>query len=394
MRSAEATVSRASEPAAEQVLVLTPTGRDAEMVRDRLVADGLRCQVCADLETLLARISSGAGAVVLAHEALSPAGAVGLLAALEAQEPWSDLPVLLLSEARARTRRNVRVIPAVLEQANIIILQRPLSIQLFSSSVRSAVRARRRQYQMRELYRELARAVQVSDMFVSILGHDLRTPLGAIKLSADIIMRLAPDSPALRPGSRILSSVERMTRMIEQLLDFARVRQGRGIPLHVGRVDLGEVCRQAIQELEDANPQASIQLEEVGDICGVWDPDRLAQVVSNLVGNAVQHGTRGEPIAVEVDGRDRSTVRVSVRNFGAVPPEQLPTLFEAFKRAAAPTTTGAGRTGLGLGLFIAREIARAHGGEMLVQAAAEVTRFEVTLPREARIVDTAALTTV
>jgi signal transduction histidine kinase len=385
-------VSRASESSAEHVLVLTPTGQDAKMVCERLVAAGIRGEVCDDLEMLLAGMSAGAGAVVIAHEALSPTGAVRLLAALETQEPWSDLPVLLLSEARSR--RGLRVVPAVLEHANITILQRPLPLQLFLSSVRWAVRARRRQYQMRELYRELERAVQLSDMFVSILGHDLRTPLGAIKLSAETIVRLSPDSRALRPAGRILTSTERMTRMIEQLLDFARVRQGRGIPLKLGRTHLGEVCRQAIQEIEDANPGASVQFEEVGDLCGVWDPDRLAQVVSNLVGNAVEHGTKGKPITVEVDGSDHSTVRLRVRNFGAVPPEQLQTIFEAFKRVAAPSTSGGGRTGLGLGLFIAREIARAHGGDMIVQAAADLSTFEVTLPREARRVDTAALTTV
>lgn len=385
-------MSRASEAAAERVLILTPTGRDAKMICERLVADGLRCEVCADLQTLLASVSSGAGAAVIAHEALSPAGAVSLLATLEAQEPWSDLPVLLLSDPKAR--RRLRVIPAVLEHANITILQRPLSIRLFLSSVRSAVRARRRQYQMRDLYRDLERAVQLSDMFVSILGHDLRTPLGAIKLSAETIVRLSPDARALRPAGRILTSAERMTRMIEQLLDFARVRQGSGIPLKLGRVHLGELCRHAIQELEDANPQASIQLEQVGDVSGVWDADRLAQVVSNLVGNAVEHGTKGKPITVALDGSESLAVRLSVSNFGAVAPEQLPTIFEAFKRAAAPTTPGSGRTGLGLGLFIAREIARAHGGEMVVQATAELTSFEVTLPRQARLVDTAALTTV
>jgi signal transduction histidine kinase len=375
------------------VLVLTPIGRDAEMVHERIVADGMPCQVCADLPTLLVGISSGAAAAVIAQEALSQSGAESVLAALEAQEPWSDIPVLLLlSEFRAKQRvhaAHTRVGSTFFERANVTLLQRPLNVQLFLSSVRSAVRARRRQYQMRDLYRELEHAVQLSDMFVSILGHDLRDPIGAIKLAAEIIVRISPDARALRPAGRILTSADRMARMIQQLLDFARARQGGGIPLHLGGMHLGELCRQAIQELEDANPEASLQLHDIGELYGVWDADRLAQVVTNLVGNALRHGTRGKPISVEVDGSDASIVRLRVENFGTIAKQALPMLFEAFKRTATSTS----RTGLGLGLFIAREIARAHGGDIGVESSGGRTTFEVTLPREARQVDTGALRT-
>jgi signal transduction histidine kinase len=390
-------VSRTAEAATERVLVLTPTGRDAEMVRERIVAGGLACEVCADLQMLLAGISAGAGAVVIAQEALSQAGADGLLAVLDAQEPWSDVPVfLLLSKARSAKRPRPGYLVSAsrfFERANVILLQRPLGIPLFLSSVRSAVRARRRQYQMRDLYRELEREVQLSDMFVSILGHDLRSPISAIKLAADVIVGLSPDPRALRSADRILTSADRMTRMIEQLLDFARARRGGGIPLRLRGVHLGELCRQAIEELEDANPKASFHLQEVGDLSGIWDADRLGQVITNLVGNAVQHGAKGNPITIEVDGTDASTVRLRVQNLGTVPPEALPSLFDAFKRADAFTSPSSRRTGLGLGLFIAREIARAHGGDVGVQCSDERTTFEVTLPREARPVDTGALAT-
>jgi signal transduction histidine kinase len=377
------------------VLVLTPLGRDAEMVRERIVADGSPCEVCADLPTLLAGISAGAGAVILAQEALSRAGAEGLLAVLDAQEPWSDVPVfILLSKVRSTKRPHAGHLfsgSRLFEQANVILLQRPLGIPLFLSSVRSAVRARRRQYQMRDLYRALEREVQLSDMFVSILGHDLRSPITAIKLAAEVIVRLSSDPRALRPTGRILTSADRMTRMIEQLLDFARARRGGGIPLQLRGVHLGELCRQAIEELEDANPNVGIHLQEVGNLSGVWDADRLGQVITNLVGNAVQHGAKGQPITIEVDGTDASTVRLRVQNAGTVSPEALPRLFEAFKRTEA--SSRARKAGLGLGLFIAREIARAHGGDVAVRCSDDRTIFEVTLPRRARTVDTGALTT-
>ena len=374
--------SGATDLAVERILLLTPTGRDAAMLRERIVADGMACEVSADLPALLAAIPAGAGVVVIAHEALPQSGAEALLAALDAQEPWSDIPVLLLAEPTPRQRP-----PAVtrfFERANVTLLQRPLAIQLFLSSVRSAVRARRRQYEMRDLYREIERSVQLSDLFVSILGHDLRTPLSAIKLSAEVIVRLSLDARALRPAGRILTSADRMTRMIEQLLDLARLRQGRGIPLQLRDADLGDLARQVVQEIEDANPHASLQVRESGELAGTWDPDRLAQVVSNLVANAVQHGAADRPITVELDGTQAATVRLRVQNVGVVPPDALATLFEPFRRSEGAPTPASGSRGLGLGLFIAREIARAHGGDIALCSADDCTTFEVALPRQAR----------
>jgi signal transduction histidine kinase len=366
------------------VLVLTPVGRDAELIRERIVAVAMSCDICADLQAMLAGIYS-AGTFIIAQEALSQSDAEALVSALQAQEAWSDIPVLFLFEAPSKRGRHSLQLAAhfqaIFGRSNVILLQRPVHPQFLMSSIRAAVATRRRQYQVRDLHRELARAVQLSDMFVSMLGHDLRTPLGAITLSAQTIVRLSPDARALRPAGRILTSAEYMARMIEQLLDLARVRRGRGIPLTLRRVHLGELCQQATQELEDANPHAKLHCREVGDLTGTWDPDRLRQVMSNLVGNAVKHGTKDKPIIVEVEGSERSTVRVSVRNFGTVADEQLPTIFEAFKPAKP------GRTGLGLGLFIAREIARAHGGELTIQTAEGQTILEVTLPRQASVVE-------
>jgi signal transduction histidine kinase len=382
-------VNDQSEPSPERVLVLTPTGRDAEMVREHLLAAGLPCETCEDLDSLLASLKAGTSVAVVAQEGLPPHGAEALLAVLDAQEPWSDVPVLILTGVAPRRARHAHPAVTLLERANVMLLQRPLRLQLFLGVVRSAVRARRRQYQMRDLYRELSRALQLSDMFVAILGHDLRSPLGAIRMAAEIIVRGSKDAHALRPAGRIMTSADRMARMIEQLLDFARVRQGRGIALQPTRANIAEICRPVLQELEDANPDATIELVQTGDMSGVWDPDRVAQVVSNLAGNAVQHGVIGKPITVQLDGANAAVVRLRIENHGVIPAEVIPTLFEAFTRAAPSSQH---RTGLGLGLFIAREIVRAHGGEVTVQTSDELTAFEVVLPREARPVETSVTT--
>jgi two-component system, sensor histidine kinase and response regulator len=371
-------VSPASDSPLDRVLVLTPTGRDAEMVRERLEAAGYACEVCPDVERLLASLAS-ASVALIAKEALNQAGAEALLAALDAQEPWSDVPILLLTYPLTKKVPHWHTVVALFERANVTLLQRPLQIRLLLSAIHSAVRARQRQYQMRELHRELARAVQLAEMFISILGHDLRNPLGAIKLAAELILRGSQDARAIRPAGRILSSADRIQRMIDQLLDFARARHG-GLILELKATNLAELARQIVKELEDSNPSVSFELVETGDVSGIWDPDRLARVLSNLAGNAAKHGTPGKSITVELDGTDGAVVRLCVSNAGAIPSEYIPRLFEPFKRTAPAKTTG--ERGLGLGLFIAREIVLAHGGEIAVHTPqGETTVFEVTLPR-------------
>ena len=374
-------MSLPSDSPAERVLVLTPTGRDGEMVCQQLKAAEYACEACPDIESLLAGLA-GAGVAVVAQEALNQAGGEALLAALDAQEPWSDVPILLLTFARTKRTPHAHAVVALFERANVMLLQRPLQIPLFLSAIRSAVRARRRQYQLRDLHQELAGAVQLSDLFISILGHDLRSPLGAITMAAELIVRGSQDARALRPAGRILASADRMARMIEQLLDLARTRHG-GIVLEPRATNLAEVARQIVQELEELNPSASIDLVESGDVSGIWDPDRLAAVVSNLAANAVKHGTEHTSMTVELDGTERAVVRLRVTNAGTIPVESIPTLFEPFKRTAPAKS---GEKGLGLGLFIARAIVHAHEGEIAVRTVGEATVFEVTLPREVRTV--------
>jgi PAS domain S-box-containing protein len=179
---------------------------------------------------------------------------------------------------------------------------------------------------------------------------------------------------------RIISSGERMTRMIEQLLDFTRIRVGGGMAFDPRPLDLGATIRQTVDEIEQALPGAAVDVELDGDLEGRWDVDRLAQVLSNLIGNAVRHGSPDGDVRVIADGSDARVVRVRVCNAGAIPPDLLPKIFE-------PLTEGDRRRdrsgGLGLGLYIAREIVEVHGGHLTVESSdAGGTEFTVTLPRD------------
>jgi PAS domain S-box-containing protein len=227
---------------------------------------------------------------------------------------------------------------------------------------------------------QLERTVRFNEMFAGILGHDLRNPLGAIMASAELALRRDEGGKIGKPISRILSSGQRMARMIDQLLDFTRVRVGAGMPLSRKRGDLFAVLRQVTDELEQAHRAAlRLQLEGAGD--GTFDLDRMSQVFSNLIGNALQHGLPEQGVQVRTDGTPAERLRIQVWNQGAIPAALLGNLFE-------PMTGGErrrdGSQGLGLGLYISKQIVEAHGGELQVQSdEASGTTFTVILPRMA-----------
>lgn len=230
---------------------------------------------------------------------------------------------------------------------------------------------------------ELQRAVRFNEIFTGMLGHDLRNPLGAIMTAAQIAVRRNHDEQLEKPLSRILSSGSRMAKMIDQLLDFTRVRVGVGIPIEARPSDAMSIVRQVIEELEDAHPTWQIRVEEAaGDPLGHWDPDRISQVFSNLVANAVQHGLVEHGVKVTVDGGQPYGVTVQVHNMGTIPEEMVPRLFDPMASASPRREKS---QGLGLGLFISEQILKAHGGSLHVETSVERgTTFSARLPRDSR----------
>jgi PAS domain S-box-containing protein len=222
------------------------------------------------------------------------------------------------------------------------------------------------------------RVEQAREQFIGILGHDLRNPLGAILMGVELL----GDLPAPYAGTvaRVGRSAHRIEVMIRDLLDFARGRLAGGIPVAPRSCDLRVVCDEVVQEMAQAHPDRAIAFEAAGDLRGEWDPDRVEQLVSNLVGNAVSHGTG----PVRVTGRgDGNEVVLTVHNRGVpIPAEVIPTLFEPFTR---PSASGARGKGLGLGLYIASEIVQAHRGTLSVTSTSNAgTTFTVAWPRHAQ----------
>ncbi|MGE0868374.1 MAG: GAF domain-containing protein [Kofleriaceae bacterium] len=228
---------------------------------------------------------------------------------------------------------------------------------------------------------ELERTIRDNELFAGVLAHDLRNPLSAILTAAQLALmhNEGGGERASKPLSRIVSSAERMSNMITQLLDFTRARVGGGIEIRRCTTSLLDLSNQVVAELELAHPDRELEVRAFGDHHGNWDPDRLLQVVSNLVGNACQHGRPSCKIEITIDGRGPDLVILSVQNQGTITPPLLPRIFEPFR--GQERRHGSPR-GLGLGLYIVREIARSHHGSVDVRSTErEGTTFSVRLPR-------------
>jgi signal transduction histidine kinase len=179
-------------------------------------------------------------------------------------------------------------------------------------------------------------------------------------------------------AGRVLTSARRMARMIEDILDFTRLRIGSGIPLTMGEHDLATLTSTIVEELRLTEGAPAIEIESSGDTRGLCDPERVLQVLSNLLGNAVQHGTPGQPIRVRIDGVSAEEMSFHISNSGKIPPELLPCIFDPFRRSGIHTEGT--RAGLGLGLYISQQIVAAHGGTLEVESENQ-TVFRVCLPR-------------
>ena len=221
-------------------------------------------------------------------------------------------------------------------------------------------------------------------LLLGVLGHDMRTPLGAARMSAQYLLHTESlDQNQTKAVLRIVNSTGRMRSMVDDLLDFTQTALGLKLPIARAPLNIGDACGEVVAEVEALHPGRIIEFERAGQLTGSWDGVRIAQMATNLVSNAVQHGDPDLPVSVSIQD-EGDGVAIRVHNFGgSIPSETRGTLFEPLKQTPqSGTDRHKGSSGLGLGLYIAKEIAVAHGGSIEVESTQQAgTSFIARLPK-------------
>ncbi len=338
------------------------------------------------IELLQARSGSEALELLLVHPVA--------LALVDVQMPEMDgfeLAELMRGSERTRSVPLIFVTAGASDERRVFkgyetgavdFLFKPIDPHILRSKVDVFIElALQRQQLAREL-REKTETLRLQEMFTAMLGHDLRGPLSAIVMGSILLERKAPDEASRRSASRTLASAKLMSHMIADMLDLARVRLAGGIPIRHQAADLGALVRQSIDEQRASCPDRRVDLTIEGDLSGSWDSSRLAQLASNLIGNAIQHGDAERGVDCVLDGTAPDQVVFSVVNGGHIPDDVRPTLFDPFRNRGTHRSRG---DGLGLGLYIVDQIAQAHDGRVEVDCdAGRTTTFRVVLPRHPR----------
>ena len=349
----------------ERVVVLTPSADDATVVTSALTAGAVPHVLCADLDALCAALIEGAGATVIASEALTGEAFDRVHDVLEVQPSWSDLPLIVITPPAATLERDRRTFEVLSRLGNMTTIERPLHALGVIAAARAALRARSRQYETRDLLRQLEETIRQRERFLAILGHELRNPLGAIRNA----VQLAGRHPA-RDGvlGRALELIQRQSRildrLVDDLLDVSRVTSGK-IVLQREKVDLGAIAQQALEQVEplllaqriDSEVQPSAEPLVVDA-----DPARIEQILTNLLANAAKYTPENGRVTLRLRREDATAV-VSVTDTGyGIAKELLPRIFDLF--AQGDVSLDRARGGLGIGLTLSRSLAELHGGSL------------------------------
>jgi signal transduction histidine kinase/ActR/RegA family two-component response regulator len=362
-----------------RVLIVAPIGRDAELMCTHLRAAGIRCEVRPSVDTICNEVNDGAGALLFTEEALSPDVTPRLARVLDQQEAWSDVPLIILMGEHLLDERP-RPMHALGRRTNITFVDRPVRIKSLVSATQSALRARERQYQIRDLMQTLEDRVNERDRFLAILGHELRNPLGAILLAS----QMTDDAGKLdgEHADLIERQSKHLTRLVNDLLDLSRVVSGK-IVLKKQVVDLGHVLRQSMETVQQAADRQNVSVEikpHNGPLPVDVDPVRADQIVTNVLTNAIKYTPEEGHVVVTLSEMDGQAV-VHVKDDGVgIAPDRIGTIFELF--AQAENAIGRAQGGMGIGLALVRNLLHLHDGTISAKSdgVGHGSEFTVTFP--------------
>jgi signal transduction histidine kinase len=378
--------------------VLTPTGGDASLAVKVLARHGIPAHPCADMDDLSRGIEKGIGALLVAEEALSAGDRAQLLAALEGQPVWSDIPVVVLVSSGELSGSLSRAVQDVARRGNVTLLERPVRVATLTTTLDAALRARARQYEMRDamaervtlvanertLRAEAEEANMAKMQFLATMSHELRTPLNAIGGHVQLIELgiLGPindrQADALR---RVRRAESHLLGLINDVLNFAKIEAGH-VTFDLEPTTIGELFEEMDSLIEPqvvAKGLTYSRPTKCDDLRVVADPDKARQVLLNLLSNAVKFTRAGGSITVACEGKAQ-TVDIHVTDTGVgVAPEALASIFEPFVQVRPDYTTK--NEGTGLGLAISRDLARAMNGDLSARSVAgKGSTFTLTLP--------------
>ncbi|MGC3983407.1 MAG: response regulator [Pseudorhodoferax sp.] len=367
----------------QRILLRAATAKDALMTTAVLDRAGVQVRACPTLAVLVDELARGAGAIVLAEEALAEPAATQLTQALQAQPSWSDLPVLVLARQGADSRTVVEAVDSV---ANVTVIERPVRVAAFVSAVRTALRARKRQYDLRATLQGLHLADQRKTEFLATLAHELRNPLAPLQTALTLLKRKRPGpDEAERHYDMMRRQIDHMVRLVDDLMEISRITRGK-IELDDTAIDLQQVLHGAVELsrplLDAAQHRLVLQLPP-GPLPVQGDSVRLTQVFANLLNNAAKYTPAGGQVVLSARA-DAGEAVVSVRDNGiGIAPELLDTVFDMFVQASGASKAAQG--GLGIGLTLARSLVELQGGRIASHSAGlgQGSEFTVRLPLRA-----------
>lgn len=363
----------------EQILIVAPIGRDADLLCAQLRSAGLHCKSCKDLRELCTDIDHGVAAIIATEEAVPPDRMHELAQKLGEQPPWSEIPLILLTAAPALDQK-ARSFDLLARRTNVTLVDRPVRIKSLISAARSAVRARQRQYDVRDLMRQLEDRIHERDRFLAVLGHELRNPLGAILLAAQMT-----DADGRLDGEHaelIERQSRHLTRLVNDLLDLSRVAAGK-IVLKKNVLDLRKVAAQSIEVVRPAAERQNITLEVrncerplLADADGV----RIDQILANILTNAVKYTPEGGHVTLALRPEEGDAVMEVTDDGVGIAPDRIGHIFELF--AQAENAIGRSQGGMGIGLSLVRNLVELHGGNVHAYSdgVGKGSRFTVRLP--------------
>ncbi|MBK4735666.1 HAMP domain-containing histidine kinase [Noviherbaspirillum sp. DKR-6] len=285
------------------------------------------------------------------------------------------IPLIFMTAAVGEQQRSFRGYQA----GAVDFLQKPVDGDVLRSKVGVFAELFAQKKQLSMQLEELRQALKVNEMFTAVLGHDLRNPLAAVMNGSELLLRISEDPKVNAVATRIRSSSRRMEKMVSQLLDVARIRSGKlELDTRDGNYEL--VAQRIAEELRAGGQPGRVVITLEGSAEGRFDTDRIGQVFSNLLANALQHGELDAPVRLDIDGSDPEEIRITISNRGVIPAAMLPQIFTPFRSGGDKGSPG----GLGLGLYIVKNFVDAHGGVIAVRSdELEGTVFCIRMPRKA-----------